>query len=313
MKPNSLEEFYTKVVPAAGAEAEPLLPAGIQREIGHFNVFNVADLMATRHLRPPMTFDRRAFCKISLIRGRCRVENGDQVVDIDGNGLWFATSRVPYRWLPQDQDQTGYFCIFTDEFLLPAKSGVVLDELPIFQPGAQPVLEISDADYAAIEGIFLRMTEEINSGYAYKYDLLRTFLLELIHYGQKLQPAPPQATVPNASARVTAQFAELLERQFPLDTPQQQLRLRTAKDYADQLAVHVNHLNRVLKETTGRTTTALIGGRVAQEAKVLLKQTNWNVSEIANSLGFADAAHFCNFFKRQTGLVPGALREQAII
>ena len=313
MKPNSLEEFYTKVSPAAGPEVGSLLSPGVQREIGHFNVFNVADLMATRHQRPPMTFDRRAFCKISLIRGRCRVENGDKVVDIAGNGLWFATSRVPYRWLPQDQDQTGYFCIFTDEFLLPAKSGVVLDELPIFQPGICPVLEITDADYAGIESIFLRMTQEISSTYAYKYDLLRTLLLELIHYGQKLLPPPTQAPAPNASARVTAQFAELLERQFPLETPQQQLRLRTAKDYADRLAVHVNHLNRVLKETTGRTTTALIGGRVAQEAKILLKQTNWNISEIANSLGFADTAHFCNFFKRQTGLVPGALREQAVV
>ncbi|MBO2007960.1 helix-turn-helix domain-containing protein [Hymenobacter negativus] len=309
MKPNSLEELYTKLRPVAGAEASTLVAPGIQREIGHFNVFNVADLMATKFQRPPMTFDRRAFCKISLIRGRSRVENGDKVVDIERNGLWFATSRVPYRWLPQDQDQAGYFCVFTDEFLLPAKSGVVLDELPIFQPGATPTLEISDTDYAAIEGIFLRMTQEIASGYAHKYDLLRTYLLELIHYGQKLQPAPAQVHTPNASARVTALFAELLERQFPLETPQQQLRLRTAKDYANQLAVHVNHLNRVLKETTGRTTTGLIGSRVAQEAKILLKQTNWNVSEIANSLGFADAAHFCNFFKRQTGLVPSALRE----
>ncbi|RYY07487.1 MAG: AraC family transcriptional regulator, partial [Cytophagaceae bacterium] len=75
-----------------------------------------------------------------------------------------------------------------------------------------------------------------------------------------------------------------------------------------QLAVHVNHLNRVLKDTTGHTTTALISGRVAQEAKILLKQTSWTISEIADSLGFADAAHFCNFFKRQAGLTPGEFR-----
>ncbi|UOQ74728.1 helix-turn-helix domain-containing protein [Hymenobacter cellulosilyticus] len=309
MKPNSLEEFYTTFNSGTDVAPEALLPPDIQREVGHFNVFRVADLIAGYRHRPPMTFDRRAFYKISLIRGRSRVENADKVVDIARNGLWFATSRVPYRWRPQDLDQTGYFCIFTDEFLLPAKSGVVLEELPIFQPGAYPVLEVTDADYAAIEGIFQRMTLEINSTYAYKYDLLRTYLLELIHFGQKLQPAPALAHTPNAAARVTALFAELLERQFPLETPQQQLRLRTAKDYADHLAVHVNHLNRVLKETTGRTTTALIGSRVAQEAKILLKQTNWNISEIADSLGFADVAHFCNFFKRQTGLPPGAFRE----
>ena len=101
---------------------------------------------------------------------------------------------------------------------------------------------------------------------------------------------------------------ELLERQFPLTTPQQRVPLRTAKDFADHLAVHVNHLNKVLKETTGRTTSDLLAGRLVQEAQVLLKQTNWTISEIADGLGFADVAHFSHFFKRQTSLAPAAYR-----
>ncbi len=308
MKPLPLEELYTKLAPVADPEPGALLPPGMNREVGHFNVFNVADLMLGYHTKPPMTFDRRAFYKISLIRGRSRVEYADQVVDVEQHALWFATSRVPYRWLPHDPVQTGYFCIFTDEFLLPAQREVSLHELPIFQPGTCPVLAVTSADYGAIEAIFHKMTQEITSGYAYKYDLLRAYLWELIHVGQKLQPTPVLAPPRSASARVTALFADLLERQFPLATPQQQVRLRTARDYADQLAIHINHLNRVLKETTGHTTTELIGGRVAQEARMLLKQTNWTISEISDSLGFADVAHFCHFFKRQTGLVPGAFR-----
>jgi AraC family transcriptional activator of pobA len=309
MKPNSLEEFYSKLKPEAESESGTAVALGTQREIGHFNVFRVADLMANYRHRPPMTFDRRAFYKISLIRGRSRVENADKVVDIVRNGLWFATSRVPYRWLPQDEDQTGYFCVFTDDFLLPAKSGVVMEELPIFQPGTCPVLEVSDEDYTSIELIFEKMFREIASNYTHKYDLLRTYLLELIRAGQKLLPAPGPPLAHKAPARLTAQFGELLERQFPLEMPQQRLRLRTAADYASALAVHVNHLNRVLKDTNGSTTTTLIGGRLAQEAKVLLKQTNWNISEIADSLGFTDVVHFCHFFKRQTGLAPSAFRE----
>ncbi|WP_046247176.1 helix-turn-helix domain-containing protein [Hymenobacter terrenus] len=309
MKFLSLEELYIKFAPVAGTGFGLLRPQGMEREIGHFNVCNVADLMAGYHTKPPMSFDRRAFFKISLVRGRSRVEYADQVLDVKESALWFATSRVPYRWLPHDPTQTGYFCIFTDEFLLPAKGGMVVEELPIFQPGGCPVWEVTTTEYVAIEAIFEKMTQEITSTYAYKYDLLRAYLLELIYVGQKLQPAPAQAPAPAASARVTSLFIDLLERQFPLAAPQQTLRLRTAADYADQLAVHVNHLNRVLKETTGRTTTALISGRVAQEAKLLLKHTSWTVSEIADSLGFADVAHFCNFFKRQTGLVPGAFRE----
>ena len=308
MKARPFEELYAKLTPGAGPAAGAL-PPDMQREIGHFNVFNVADLMRGRRDKPPMAFDRRAFYKISLIRGRSRVEYADQAVDVERSALWFATHRVPYRWLPQDGEQTGYFCIFTDEFLRPAKGGLALEELPVFQPGGYPVWEVTDADFAALEAIFQKMAQEMASGYAYKYDLLRTYLVELIHGGQKLWPVPAPAPARSAAARVAARFAELLERQFPLESPRQRLRLRTAADYAGQLAVHVNHLNRVLKETAGHTTTALIGGRVAQEAKMLLKQTDWTVSEIADSLGFADVAHFCNFFKRQTGLVPGAFRD----
>jgi AraC-like DNA-binding protein len=152
------------------------------------------------------------------------------------------------------------------------------------------------------------MRKELASDYAYKYDLLRNYVLELIHYGQKLQPATVLYLAHSASARISSLFIELLERQFPIESPHQQLRLRTAKDYADRLAVHVNHLNKVLKENTGKTTTAIISNRIVQEAKILLRQTDWNVSQIAYTLGFEEVAHFSNFFKKQTSLPPVAFR-----
>lgn len=299
-----LEELYTKLAPT---NTNVLLQPA-PREVGHFNVFNVADLMLANRDRPPMTFDRRAFYKISLIRGRSRIEYTDQVVEVTEGALWFASSRVPYRWLPHGREQTGYFCVFNDEFLQPTKGRATLADLPFYQPGACPVVQVTDAEFAAIEAIFSKMTQEIASDYAYKYDLLHAYLLEMVHYVQKLRPVPAPAAMPTAAARLAAQFADLLERQFPLESPQQRLGLRTATDYAAHLAVHVNYLNRVLKDTTGHTTTALISGRVAQEAKILLKQTSWTIAEIADSLSFADTAHFCNFFKRQASLTPGEFR-----
>jgi AraC family transcriptional activator of pobA len=301
MSANPFEEFYHKVKPGSG------LP-GQSRTAGQFKVVNVADLMVNRENRPSMSFDRRPFYKISLIRGRSRIEYADREVEVEDLGLWFVTSRVPYRWHPHDLNQTGYVCLFTDEFLLPVKGGIVLDELPIFGQGACPVLTVSEEEYATLGVIFEKMLRESGSGYAYSHELLRAYLLELIYYGQKLRPDLVPLSAPTAAGRLAAQFAELLERQFPLAAPRQQLALRTARDYADALAVHVNHLNRVLKEATGHTTTALLADRLAQEARQLLKQSSWTVAEIADSLGFTDTAHFCHFFKRQTGVAPGDYR-----
>jgi AraC-like DNA-binding protein len=308
MKPNTLATFYEALAPGPESAAGVVPPPDMGQGVGHFNVFPLAELRGA----PPMTFNRRDYYKITLCRGRSQVECADQAPHVGDNTLFLVTPRVPYRWLPLTEDFAGYSCLFDDAFLLPARTGVLLAELPIFQPGAYPVWDVAAADCTALEAIFEKMARELSSGYAYKHDLLRTYLWELIHLVQKLQPAPTPLATHSAADRVATQFTELLEQQFPRQSPQPPLRLRTATDYADQLAVHVNHLNRVLKETTGHTTTALLSRRLAQEAKLLLKQTAWSVSEIADSLGFADVAHFCTFFKRHASQTPGDYRRLAV-
>ena len=301
MKPNSLEAFYTKFEADAGG-------ADLAEPAGHFNVFNIADLAPYNRPERPTLFDKRLYYKISLCLGPGRIEYGDRVLDIARQAVFLATPRIAYRWVPLTPTPAGYFCIFNQAFLLPAQRGLLSEELPIFHPGAYPLWEVSDAQASALHAIFAKMAQEIASPYAYKYDLLRTHLWELIHAVQKQQPAGATATGGSAADRLAAQFADLLERQFPLPGPYQPLRLRTPADFADQLAVHVNHLNRVLKEVTGHTTTALIGGRLTQEARLLLRQTNWSITQIAEGLGFTDTAHFCTFFKRQTAHTPGDFR-----
>lgn len=306
------EAFYQKMSAATQLDVRSLLPSGINPEVGHFNVFEMSGLLEQIRENPVLPYNRRKYYKISLIKGRNRTEYADKTIDITNNALLFASPKVPYHWRPQEINLSGYFCVFTDEFLAQTKSGVVLDELPIFKPGGYPVFELTNDDVAEITRIFKRIQQEIDSDYAYKYDLLHTYVLELIHYGQKLQPATALHPTHSASARVSSLFVELLERQFPIESSQQKLTLRTANDYANRLAIHVNHLNKMLKENTGQTTTDLIGHRLAQEAKVLLKQTNWNVSEIAYCLGFDEVAYFSNFFKKHTELSPTAFRVPAV-
>lgn len=304
----TLEDFYEEASAFTGKEIAALLPPGINKEVGHFNIFSIADTIKEVKRKNVMPYDRRAYYKISLILGNSRAEYADKVIDIEKNALLFATPNVPYHWVPIDPDMTGIFCIFTGEFLVKSKSGIELDELPIFRAGGYPVFQIDDSQTAEITAIFSKMQREIASDYPYKYDLLRNYVMELIHYGQKLQPLLSQPSDHSASSRVSSLFIELLERQFPIHYPEQQLQLRTPKDYADRLAIHVNYLNRSLKEHTGKTTTNIISSRIAQEAKILLKQTDMNISEIADSLGFEEVAHFSNFFKKQTTFAPLAFR-----
>ncbi len=296
----SIEDFYES--------ASAKLPQGINKEIGHFNIFETEKLFDKKTGSRTMPYSRRDYYKISLIQGHNRAEYADKVVEIDGNALLFATPKIPYHWLPYDANQAGMFCIFTADFLSKSKAAVALDDLPIFRPGELPIFHLKPEETTELEYIFRKMQREIGTDYIYKYDLLRNLVMELIHYGQKLQPMSAISSAQNASERISSLFIELLERQFPVDSPQQRFGLRTAKDYADRLAVHVNHLNKVLKESLGRTTTDIIASRVIQEAKILLKQTDWNISEISYTLGFDDLAHFSNFFKKKTSFTPNEFR-----
>lgn len=304
LKSTTLEDFYEQTSPHSGKGVNHLLPPDIHKEIGHFNVFDIAETIDNVQKTAVMPYNRRAYYKISLVDGRNRVEYADKIIENDRNTFLFATPKLPYHWLPLDVDLTGTFCIFNAAFLVKNKTGFSLDDFPIFKPGAYPVFQVSEADKKEIQVIFEKMKQEIDSDYAYKYDLLRGYVLELIHIGQKLQPTTSLYHANNASDRVASLFIELLERQFPIESPNQRILLRSASDYAKRLAIHVNHLNKVLKDSTGKTTTEIIKDRLLQESKILLKQTEWNISEIAFCLGFEEVAHFSNFFKKITSFSP---------
>ncbi|MFT0716307.1 helix-turn-helix domain-containing protein [Flagellimonas lutimaris] len=293
--PFTLSDFYGKLgLP---------IPDNIGKDIGHFNVFNISEYR-TRLSKGEMRYDRRAYFKISLINGKNRAEYADKVIHIDNKALLFASPKIPYNYVPQDEEQSGYFCVFTENFLSKDKSGIILEKLPLFQPGGYPILNISEEDHNELELLFKKIDKELSSDYPFKFDLIRAYVIELLHMGQKLHPVQPVENGKNAAIRITDMFVELLERQFPINTPTQKLLLKTANDFAERLAVHANHLNKVLKETTGSTTTAVIHARIFEEAKILLNNTDWNISEIAFSLGFEEVAHFSNFFKKHAQLSP---------
>ena len=128
----------------------------------------------------------------------------------------------------------------------------------------------------------------------------------------KLQPSEIYDQNKNAASRITSVFLELLERQFPIESPDKPLQLKTAQDFAQSLSLHTNYLNRAIKEVTGKPTTVHITDRIICEAKALLQHTDWNIADIAYALGFEYPTYFNNFFKKNTGENPTRLRAKLV-
>jgi len=227
---------------------------------------------------------------------------------MDGTILFFGNPHVPYSWQTISSSYVGYTCLFSESFLQCNSASQSLQQSPLFKIGGTPVLQITASQRAFLNSLFDKMIEEQKTGYAYKDDLMRNYINLIMHEAMKLQPLENYEPAKNALSRIASVFLELLERQFPIESIDKPLTLRSARDFAASLGVHVNYLNRAVKQITGKPTTEHISHRIASEATALLQHTNWNVADIAYALGFEYPSYFNNFFSRIKGLTPTNVR-----
>ena len=232
-------------------------------------------------------YGRRDFYKVWLIFfGRSAIHYADKSILLDRPALIFSNPLVPYAYEGFSEKRTGYYCLFTNAFLSSAERQESLTHSPLFKVGAHPVYFPDEVQLSVITELFEKILAEQRSDYINKDDVTRNYIQLILHEALKMQPVPAEPPTRDAKARMAELFQSLLERQFPVTTPQYQILLRRAGDFARHLSVHVNHLNHVVRAVTGQSTSALITTRILHEAKTLLKNTDWSVNEIAWSLGF---------------------------
>ncbi|REA64456.1 AraC family transcriptional regulator [Dyadobacter luteus] len=281
-------------------------PKVIKDEPGQFNVFRIQDSLQPGQVSAD--YIRRDFYKIMLFEGSSVFHYGDMSIPVNGKTLLFFNPKVPYTSDPVTAQTKGYFCVFKDEFIR-LNLRLNVGNLPMFSPGSRPVFSLDENQYLLVNNLFEKMINEFNSEYIYKQELIQAYVTELIFTAQKLTSSYTTAILNDANSRITKVFTELLDRQFPIDSTTRRFGFRSAKVIAQALSVHVNTLNRAIKQTTGRTTTDHINERLIGEAKALLRYTNLNISEISYMLGFENQAHFNKFFKKNTASAPSAFRK----
>jgi AraC family transcriptional activator of pobA len=298
-KTETLEEYYAK---------RPFIPTvDLSEDSGHFNILTIekqtqiADNAVT-------SFGRKDYFKICLVSGNSKIHYADKSFEIVKHGLLFAHPLIPYDWEAISGEQVGYSCIFTESFIDGFGN---IKKYPFFQPGGYPVFELTVEEKTMIEHIFIQMQHEHQSMFDFKDDAIKNLIFQIIFSALKIRPTTKLITEKaSASARITFLFLNLLEKQFPIKNTFEGISLRSASDFAKQMAIHVNHLNKSLKEITFKTTSEIISERILKEAKILLKHSSWAISEIAYSLGFEGPAHFSSFFKKQMRQSPSQYRSK---
>ena len=183
-------------------------------------------------------------------------------------------------------------------------SADLVDETLHEREGLRPVLSTPSAAPLPEDMTVLarRIFAEYGGRDFARAQVLRALAGLLLGYTARAIRAHEARPDPHRDSPLLRRFEELVEREF-------RDRLGVA-DYAARLAVSPTHLNRVVRQATGRPASALIAERVLREARRMLIYTNLTAAEIAYQLGFTDPAHFSRVFTRGTGTPPRAFRQR---
>ncbi len=259
---------------------------------------------------PSLVRRRRDFYKIGVVTGDAMtVSYNDKILEINDTVLFFVNPNVPHSVIRQSKNTSGYACLFTGAFITGRERTEILKNSPLCNVDRSPIIPLNKEQAVFMRGVFQKMMSVYNGHYEYRNELLRSCIELIIHEALRIQPTQNGVHHKNGANRITNLFLDLLDRQFPIENTAEPLKLRTAQDFAESLSVHINYLNRSVKEVTGKPTSVHIAERIAAEAKALLLYTDWSVADIAYGLGFDYPTYFNNYFKRVTGTTPKSIRK----
>jgi AraC family transcriptional activator of pobA len=128
--------------------------------------------------------------------------------------------------------------------------------------------------------------------------LLTTLLLKLARATPFEQAANESAT--RNDIRQVDRFRKLIEEHYRENL--------TLQDYASKMAISLVQLRAACASAVEQSPTKMIHARIITEAKRNLIFGDMSVEQIAFGLGFADAAYFTRFFRREVGQAPSQFR-----
>lgn len=216
-------------------------------------------------------------------------------------------------WQTTSEETGGHFCLIHPEYFANEADHVLqlLRQYPYFNP-AKAVIQLNENQSAAINKCFENMLSEDRDGNDDKKQAIVLYLQMLLLEAQRAGKNSVDKEVPESYGYIYG-FLSLLESAFQVQDRNNSIKIKTATEFADQLNVHPNYLNALVKNHTGKTLREHIQDRLLYEAKILLLQTDWDISTISYGLGFSGHAAFTAFFRKKENVSPSVFRKNTVL
>lgn len=243
-----------------------------------------------------------------LVKGSAAVTCGTKTGNAVCGDIIFVNGSEPHSLVSKD-DYLSYYCIIFD---LPLLMGDNKDtcNTKYLEPVLRSRIVFSniihkDADCTAcIENMIAEFNEK---GFAYEPEMksITLHLLALLlrrHIDQTLSYRE------YAKKIQTLHRFEKLFRYIELHYPQP----LTTSDCAAFLNISLSHFCHLFKEVTGEGLTDYLNRFRIGKARILLQDTDMNITQIALAVGFSDAGYFTRIFRKITLTTPTKIRRQPV-
>ncbi|PBQ34642.1 AraC family transcriptional regulator [Sphingobacteriaceae bacterium] len=193
-------------------------------------------------------------------------------------------------------DCEGFIFFHTRDFYDTGFTSEHLQDFPFFSSHhSSPLLVLKGSSFLSIKELANQINEEYQKNDRFKLQKLRA-LVNLVYIETSRQYSSPTEGTKENYLEKLKKFETLIDGHFKDHI--------TASDYAALMNISEKHLNRICKTCLDKTSTDLISDRMILEAKRLLLQSKWSVTQIAAELAFKDNSYFNRFFKKRTGETP---------
>lgn len=135
-------------------------------------------------------FARRDLYQICLVNATSKVYYPPGVeTAITGNVLVFAGPHAVYSWERISPAQSGYRCLFTEDFLSRHPRLMSFLQSPLLGLGDVAVYPLNGVQNKSIATIFQQILFAQDSAYAFRHELIANCLHVLTHEALKMQPS----------------------------------------------------------------------------------------------------------------------------
>lgn len=257
-----------------------------------FEIHTLEWLMEQELLQPDQ-FDRLHWHEITwFTQGSGTMRIDSKTFSVDENHLFcILPGQVrEYQMLPGVK---GYRICFTQDFLqLNASTTRIASWLDFH--GEITVMAPDEEMKREMEAIIQQMNREFLNYYLLRSEIISGLLNILIIYLSRKVLHHQSELACSKDTELVRRFKHLLKRDFASR--------KMVSDYAAELCVTPNYLNRTVKKITGYTASHHIQQQIILEAKRQAVHSNVSMKEIAYFLGFDNLAHFSKFFKNNSGM-----------